>query len=32
MEKQIPQFLNDILIKQYGEEITNRIIGGYEKQ
>ena len=32
MEKQIPQFLNDILIKQYGEEITNRIIGGYGKQ
>lgn len=29
---QIPQFLNEMLLKQYGEEITNKIIEGYTKQ
>lgn len=32
MEKQIPQFLKEILIKQYGEEITEQILNGYLKQ
>ena len=32
MEKQIPQFLKDMLEKQYGEEITKKIIEGYTKQ
>ena len=32
MEKQIPQFLKDMLEKQYGEEITKQIIEGYTKQ
>jgi len=32
MEKQIPQFLKEMLLKQYGEEITNKIIDGYSKQ
>ena len=32
MEKQIPQFLKEMLLKQYGEEITNKIINGYLKQ
>jgi len=32
MEKQIPQFFKEILLKQYGEEITNKILEGYLKQ
>ena len=32
MEKQIPEFLNKMLIEQYGEEIANKIIDGYSKQ
>jgi len=32
MEKQIPQFFNEMLLKQYGEEIANNIIEGYSKQ
>lgn len=32
MEKQIPEFLNKMLIEQYGEEIANKIIEGYSKQ
>lgn len=32
MEKQIPQFLKDMLEEQYGEEITKQIIEGYAKQ
>ena len=32
MEKQIPQFFKEMLLKQYGEEITNKIINGYLKQ
>lgn len=29
MKEDIPQFLNEILINEYGEEITNQIINGY---
>lgn len=29
---QIPQFFNEMLQKQYGEELTNKIIEGYTKQ
>lgn len=29
MENQIPQFAKQLLLKQYGEEITNKIIDGY---
>ena len=29
MNNNIPQFLNEILINEYGEEITNQIIKGY---
>ena len=32
MEKQIPQFLKDMLEEQYGEEITKQIMEGYAKQ
>ena len=32
MEKQIPQFAKQLLLEQYGEEITNKIIEGYSKQ
>lgn len=32
MERQIPQFAIQLLIEQYGDEITNRIIEGYSKQ
>ena len=32
MEKQIPQFFKEILLEQYGENITNQIIEGYSKQ
>ena len=32
MEKQIPQFLKEILVEQYGEDVTNEIIEGYSKQ
>jgi len=32
MEKQIPEFLNKVLIEKYGEEIANKIIEGYLKQ
>ena len=32
MEEQIPQFLKEMLLSQYGEEITNQIIKGYLKQ
>ena len=27
--KKIPEFLNDILIKEYGKELTNKICDGY---
>lgn len=29
MNEQIPQFLKEILLKQYGEELTNEILDGY---
>ena len=29
MENQIPQFVKQLLLKQYGDEITNKIIDGY---
>jgi len=29
MNEQIPQFLKEILLKQYGEELTNEILEGY---
>ena len=32
MEEQIPQFLKEMLLAQYGEETTNKIIEGYTKQ
>lgn len=32
MNKQVPEFLNEILEKQYGEQITEKIIAGYLKQ
>ena len=32
MEKQIPQFLKDLLIEQYGEEISTKIENGYKAQ
>ena len=32
MERQIPQFLKDLLIEQYGEEISVRIENGYKVQ
>lgn len=32
MQNQIPQFLKEMLLKQYGEEIANNIIQGYSKQ
>lgn len=32
MEKQIPEFLKNMLIEQYGEKITEQIIEGYLKQ
>ena len=32
MTKQIPNFLYEKLLKQYGEEITNKIIDGYSKK
>lgn len=32
MEKQIPQFLKEILLEQYGEDVTSKIIEGYSKQ
>lgn len=32
MEKQIPQFFKEELLKQYGEEITKKILNGYIKQ
>ena len=32
MENTIPEFLKDMLIKQYGEELTNKIIDGYSKK
>ena len=32
MEKQIPQFFKEILLAQYGEEQTNKILDGYSKQ
>lgn len=32
MEKQIPQFLKDLLIEQYGEEISAKIEEGYKAQ
>lgn len=31
MIKNVPEFLHEKLIKQYGEELTNRIIEGYSK-
>lgn len=32
MERIIPQFYKEMLLSQYGEEITNKIIEGYSKQ
>ena len=32
MQNQIPEFLKEILLKQYGEQLTNQIIEGYSKQ
>lgn len=32
MEKQIPQFLNNLLLNQYGEQITSKILDGYLKK
>lgn len=32
MERQIPQFLKDLLIEQYGEEISAKIENGYKAQ
>lgn len=32
MQKQIPQFLKDLLIEQYGEEISAKIENGYKAQ
>ena len=32
MEKQIPQFFKDLLIEQYGEEISAKIENGYKVQ
>ena len=32
MEKQVPQFFKEMLLEQYGEETTNKIINGYLKQ
>ena len=32
MQEKIPQFLYEMLLKQYGETLTNRIIEGYTKQ
>ena len=32
MENQIPQFVKELFINQYGEEITNKIIEGYSKR
>lgn len=32
MEKQVPEFLKEMLLKQYGESLTNKIIEGYSKQ
>lgn len=31
MKKEIPNFLYETLLKQYGEELTNKIIEGYSK-
>ena len=32
MEKEINKFLYELLIKQYGEEVTNKIINGYNQE
>ena len=32
MKEEIPQFLYDMLLEQYGENITNKIIEGYSNQ
>jgi len=32
MQNQIPEFLKEILLKQYGEQLTNQILEGYLKQ
>lgn len=32
MQEKIPQFLYEMLLKQYGEELANKIIEGYSKQ
>ena len=32
MERQIPEFLREKLLEQYGEQLTARIIEGYSKQ
>ena len=32
MEKQIPQFLNNLLLNQYGEQIASKILDGYLKK
>lgn len=32
MPKQIPEFLQKMLEKQYGQELTQKILEGYSKQ
>lgn len=32
MQDKIPKFLYEMLIKQYGDDITNKIIDGYSKE
>ena len=32
MEKQVPEFFKEMLLKQYGEQLTNQILEGYSKQ
>ncbi len=32
MQNQIPEFLKEMILAQYGEDITNKIIDGYSKQ
>ena len=32
MEKQVPEFLKEMLLKQYRESTANKIIEGYSKQ
>lgn len=32
MNKEIPEFLSNMLSEQYGEELTNKILEGYTKK